>query len=94
MRNTWGIHGEHSFHDFILVHNQRLLTPNNSSFGCNKSNQSNFPLEENCLTPKLINQADVTDDVDDEYNFYYGLTESLFKVRSRNHAKSFNHRRY
>ena len=88
------MHGEHGFHYFVLAHNQCLLTPKNSSFGCNKSNKSIFPLEEECLTPKLIYQADVTDDVDDEYKFYYGLIESSFKVRSRNHAKSFNHRRY
>ena len=36
----------------------------------------------------------MTNDVDDEYKFYYGLTESSFKERFRNHTKSFNHWRY
>ena len=78
----------------ISAHNWRLLTPNNSSFGCNCRNKSNFPLEEKYLTPKVIYQADVANDVDGEYKFYYGLTESSFKERFRNHTISFNHRRY
>ena len=34
----------------ISAHSQRLLTPNNSSFGNNCGNKSNCPLEEKCLT--------------------------------------------
>ena len=68
----------------ISAHNQRLLTPNNSSFGCNCRNKSNYPLEEKCLTPKVIYQADATNDVDDDYKFYYGLTETSLKERFRN----------
>ena len=63
----------------ISAHNQSLLTPNNNSFGCNCRNKSNCPLEEKCLTPKVIYQAYVTNDVDEEYKFYYGLTETSFK---------------
>ena len=71
----------------ISAHNQRLLTPNNSSFGCNSRNKSNCPLEGKCLKPKVIYQAAVTNYADDEYKFYYGLTESSFKERFRNHTK-------
>ena len=78
----------------ISAHNQRLLTPNNSSFGCNCRNKSNCPVEEKCLRAKIIYQADVTNDTDDKYKFYYGLTEASFKERFRNHTKSFNPRRY
>ena len=31
----------------------------------------------------------VTNGVDDEYKFYYGLTESSFKARFRSHTKPF-----
>ena len=56
-------------------------------------NKGNCPLEEKCLTPpEVFYQADVTNDVEDEYKFYYGLTESLFKERFSNHTKSFSHR--
>ena len=54
----------------ISAHNQRSLTPNSSSFGCNCKNKSNCPLEEKCLTPKVIYQADATNDEDDEYKIY------------------------
>ena len=78
----------------ISAHNQRLLTPNISFFECNWRNKSNCPLEGKCLTPKVIYQADVTNDLDDEYRFYYGLTETSFKERFGDHTKSFNHQRY
>ena len=78
----------------VSAHNQRLLTTNNSSFGYKCRNKSNCPLEEKCLTPQVIYQADVTNDVDGEYKFYCGLTETSFKERIRNHTKSFNHRQY
>ena len=72
----------------ISAHNQRLLTPNNSSFGCNCRNESNCPLKEKCLTPKVIYQANVTYDVDEEYKFYYSLTGTSFKEKFRNHTIS------
>ena len=78
----------------ISAHNQRLFRSANSFFGCNCRNKSNCPLEEKYLTPKVIYQADVTNDGDNEYKSYYGLTELSFKERFRNHTKSFNHRRY
>ena len=52
----------------ISAQNQHLLRPDNSSFGCTCRNKSNYLLEEKWLTPKVIYQADVTNDVDDEYN--------------------------
>ena len=55
----------------ISTHNQRLLTLNNSSIGYNCRNKCNCQLEEECLTPKVIYQADVPNNVDDEYKFYY-----------------------
>ena len=53
----------------VSAHNQRLLIPDKNSFGCNKS------VEHKCLTQKVIHQADVTNDGDNEYKLYYGLTE-------------------
>ena len=78
----------------ISAYNHRLLTPENSSFGWNCRNKSNCPLEQKCLTPKVIYRADMANDEDDEYKFYYGLTESSIKERFRNHTKSFNHGLY
>lgn len=78
----------------ITAYNQLLLTPNSSFFGSNCRNKSNCLLEEKSLTPKVMYQADVTNDVDEEYKFYYGLTNSSFKERLKNYIKSFNHRRH
>ena len=36
----------------------------------------------------------VTNDVDDEYKFYYGVAKSSYKERFRNHTNLFNHGRY
>ena len=54
----------------------------------------NWPLEEKCLTPTAIYQPDLTNDANDEYKFFYGLTESSLKQRFTNHTKSFNCRQY
>ena len=35
--------------------------------------------------------ADMANDVDDKYKFYYGLTKISFKEKFRNHTKPFNH---
>ena len=77
--------------DYIIsAHKQRFLMPNNNSFGCNCRSKSYCHIEEKSLTPKFIYQADVINNVDDEYKFLYGLTESLFKERFRSHTKSLN----
>ena len=76
----------------ISAHNQLLLTSNSGFLGSKCRNKSNCPLEEKCLTPKVIYQPDVKNDVDDEYKFYHGLTESSCKESFRSHTKLFNHR--
>ena len=81
-----------SMDSIITAHNQLLLTPNSSFFGSNCRNKSSCLLEEKSLTPKVMYQADVTNDVDEEYKFYYGLANSSFKERLKNYIKSFNHR--
>ena len=53
----------------ISAHNQRLLAPHNSSLGFHCRKKNNCPLEEKCLAPKVIYQADVTNDVDNKYKF-------------------------
>ena len=39
--------------------------------------------------PKVIYQADVTNDTDDTYKYYLGLAETSFKDRYNNHISSF-----
>ena len=39
--------------------------------------------------PKVISQADVTNDTDGTYKYYLGLAETSFKGRYNNHKPSF-----
>ena len=67
--------------------------PQNHNFGSCRPQSLQFFLPECCRmrTPYVPH---VTNDVDDEYKFYYGLAESSYKERFRNHNNLFNHRRY
>ena len=41
------------------------------------------------MTPKIIYQADVTNDTDATYKYYLGRAETSFKDRYNNHKSSF-----
>ena len=47
-------------------------------------------LQIKCLTPNIVYQADITNNVDDERRVYLGLSETPFKDRFRNHVRDFN----
>ena len=42
------------------------------------------------LTPKVVYQADITNDTDDTYKYYLGLAETSFKDRYNNHKPTFS----
>ena len=48
-------------------------------------------LQHKCLTPGIVYQATVTNNKDDVERIYYGLCETAFKERYRNHTSSFRH---
>ena len=73
----------------ISVHNKQVLRKETQQFGCNCKDKNTCPLDNKCLTPQVIYQADVTNDTDDTCKFYIGLTETPFKERYRNHKCSF-----
>ena len=74
----------------ISSHNKQILTPKNKQVGCNCRIKNSCPLDNKCLTSQLIYQADVTNNLDDEYKYYLGLAETTFKERYNNHKSSFN----
>ena len=51
-------------------------------------------LTTNAKTPKIVYQADVRNDTNDEKKFYLGVSETPFKERFRNHKKEFTHKKY
>ena len=56
----------------ISSHNKQILTPKNKQVGCNCRIKNSCPLDNKCLTSQLIYQADATNNLDNEYNYYLG----------------------
>ena len=78
----------------LSAHNRNILYPKKSEFGCNCRSKTDCPLDNKCLTPKIVYQADVRNDTNDEKKFYLGVSETPFKERFRNHNKEFTHKKY
>ena len=47
-------------------------------------------MQKKCLTPNIVYQADITNNVDDERRVYLGLSETPFKDKYRDHVRDFN----
>ena len=43
----------------LSAHNKSILYPKKSEFGCNCRSKTDCPLDNKCLTPKIVYQADV-----------------------------------
>ena len=72
----------------ISSHNKQTLTPKTKQVGCICRVKNSFPLDNKCLTSQLIYQADVTNSLNEEYQYYLGLTEKTFKELYSNHKYS------
>ena len=55
--------------------------------GCNSRIKESYPLQNQCLTPKIIYQADVENVIDNGTKFFFGFTETPFKKRFGNHTR-------
>ena len=64
------------------------------SFGCNCRVKNERPLNGKCQTPSAIYRADAINDSNDEGKFYFGLADTTFKERYRNHIRDFKHEKY
>ena len=76
----------------ISSHNKHILNSNSTGYGSNCSNRDEYPLENKCLTPRIVYRADVTNNKTDEHEYYYRISETPFKERYENHKTSFRHR--
>ena len=74
----------------ISAHNRSILNPPKTSFGCNCRTRNMCPLQNKCLTPNIVYQADITNNVDDERRVYLDLSETPFKDKYHNHLRDFN----
>ena len=78
----------------ISGYNKQILHPKPQQYGCNCRDKSNCPLDNKCLTPQIVYQADVINDTYDTYKYYLGLAEISSKDRYRNHISSFNNEQH
>ena len=76
----------------ISSHNWRIFKSPNNEHGCNCRDRNSYPLNNKCLTPKVVYQADVSASTRVEKT-YFGLSEATFKERYRNHVYDFKHRK-
>ena len=79
----------------ISSYNRTILNPDVSlQYGCNCRSRNECPLQNNCLTAKIVHRANVENNINDENKFYFGVSETPFKERFRNHKKEFNYVKY
>ena len=63
----------------IVSHNKSILGPKAEEYGCNCRNKESYPLQNQCLTPKVIYEATVVNNSDDEKRVYFGASDTPFK---------------
>ena len=78
----------------LSAHNRNILYPKKSDFCCNCRSKTDCPLDNKCLTPKIVYQANVRNNTNDERKFYLRVSETPFNERFRNHKKEFTHKKY
>ena len=61
---------------------------------CNCRNREECPLDNKCLTPNIVYEANVTSHPDEVEKDYRGLCSTVFKNRFGVHKEGFNHRKY
>ena len=76
----------------ILSLIKHILNSNNTEYGCNCNNRDECPLENECLTARIVYRANVTNNKTNEHKYYYGISDTPFKERYENHKTSFRHR--
>ena len=71
---------------YINVESPSSICWDSTEYGCNCSNREDFPLENKCLTPRIVNNKT------DEHKYYYGISDTPLKDRYENHKTSFRYR--
>ena len=78
-----------SSHNLNVINSYKTQT-----YGCNCKKKESYPLQNQCLTPKIIYRADVENDINSETKFYFGLTETPFKEEFGILTRDFKHKTY
>ena len=73
----------------ILSHNRTILNSDVSlECRCNCRSRNECPLQNKCLTPKIVYRADIENNINYGKIFYFGVSETPFKKHFRNHKKN------
>ena len=65
----------------IVSHNKSILRPKAKEYGFNCRNKESCTLQNQYLTPKVIFEATVVSNSDDEKRVYFGASDTAFKER-------------
>ena len=78
----------------LSAHNANILHSKKSEFDCNCRSKTDCPLESKYLTPKIVYQAGVRNNTNNEKKLYLEVLRTPFKERFRNHKKEFTHKKH
>ena len=78
----------------ISGRNKNLLNLTVTQYSCNCRIREDCPFQNQCLTSNIIYRADVYCEAKKDYKFYFGVAQTPFKERFRNHNRDFNHKQY
>ena len=77
-----------SMSSILPCHNKKIFTENEKQYACNCRNKNECSLENKCLTPRVIYEADVIT-LNTSRKFCIGLSDTPFKERYNNHKRDF-----
>ena len=75
----------------ISSHNRNNLSPKQQSLGWKCRLKNECPLNGEFQTRSVIYRAEVVNDSNDKEKLYFGLADTTFKERYRNHIRDFKH---
>ena len=76
----------------IASHNRRIIQPTSNSHGCNCRNRAECLLDHKCLTANNVYKAVVSAPSKPDKK-YFGIAETSYKDRFRNHIIDFRHKK-
>ena len=83
-----------NMNSIISAHNRSILNPPKTNYGCNCRDSTDCPLQNQRLTPNIVCQADISNNVGNENKVYSGVSETPFKERYSNHVREIKRERY
>ena len=75
----------------ISSNNQIVTNPPPPNYGCNCRNKSDCPLDNKCLTPRIV-YREIVSVTNKPYKKNFRISETPFKDHYRNHTRDFRHK--